>query len=88
MQPDLIPIPAERTENSLLHGHCATTGIENAQRVLRVARKNDVVNVSPSPMAVPRITFPSPDQAACTGVEVQLCRGQLTERVDSTYFLL
>ena len=43
MQPDLIPAPAERTESFSLRGRCATTGIEDAQRVVRVARKNDVV---------------------------------------------
>lgn len=43
MQPDLIPTPAERTEDFSLRGRCATTGIEDAQRVVRVARKNNVV---------------------------------------------
>jgi hypothetical protein len=43
MQPDLIPIPPETTKNFLFRGHCATTGIEDAQRIVQVARKNDVV---------------------------------------------
>ena len=43
MQPDLILIPAERTENISLRGRCATTGVEDAQCVIRVARENDVI---------------------------------------------
>lgn len=43
MQPDLIHTPAERTEDLSLCGRCATTGIEDTKGVVRVARKNDVV---------------------------------------------
>jgi hypothetical protein len=35
MQPDLIPIPAERTEIFSLCGRCAASGIEDAQRVVK-----------------------------------------------------
>lgn len=43
MQPDLIPTPAERTEGFSLRRRCTTTGVEDAQRVFRVACENDVV---------------------------------------------
>lgn len=43
MQPDLVPTPAERTEGFALRGRCITTGVEDAQRVVRVASENDVV---------------------------------------------
>ena len=43
MQPDLIPTPAERTEGFSLRWRCTTTGVEDAQRVVRVASKYDVV---------------------------------------------
>ena len=43
MQPDLIPTPAERTEGISLRGRCATACVEDAQRVVRVAGKDHVV---------------------------------------------
>jgi hypothetical protein len=43
MQPDLVLTPAERTEDFSFRACCASTGREGAQRVIRVARKNDVV---------------------------------------------
>ena len=43
MQPDLIPTPVERTEGISLRERCATTGVEDAQRVVRVAGKDHVV---------------------------------------------
>ena len=43
MQPDLIPTPPERTKGILLRGRCATAGVEDPQRVVRVAGKDHVV---------------------------------------------
>ena len=43
MRPDLVPAPAERTENVSLDRRRSSTGIEDAQRVVRVTRTNDAV---------------------------------------------
>jgi hypothetical protein len=52
MQPDLIPTPAERTEVFLLRGRYAATVIKDAQRVVQVARENDVVERFTLPCAL------------------------------------
>jgi hypothetical protein len=88
MQPVLIPIPAERIENFSLRGRCASTGIKNMQRVVRVARENDVVerftlhaSLWPSPESCSfRLTRPRAQALRGTGVQ------RATESANSTYF--
>ena len=80
MQPDLILSPAERTEDFSLCGGCATSSIEDAERVVRVARENDVVErfTLPRGCLEDHVSFFRPDRMhGCR--EVQLRRRQLGE---------
>ena len=45
MQPHLVPAPPERAESFSLCGRCTAACVEDVQRVIGVARENDVVEL-------------------------------------------